>query len=49
MKTIIDDYLYGVDKEEINTIVNQLKHDQYARLEINLGHPYNYEVVIPQK
>lgn len=40
MKTIIDDYLNGVSKVEVNQIIKQLKDNKYARLEINLIHPY---------
>ena len=48
MKTIMNDYLYGVSNDEIKDIVDKLKNNKYARLEINLRHPYNYEAVIPQ-
>ena len=48
MKTITDDYLYGVEKDEIYVIINKLKKNKYAQLEISLRHPYEYEVVIPQ-
>lgn len=47
MKTIIDDYLNGVDKTETNYIIKQLKDNKHARLEINLRHPYGYNVVAP--
>lgn len=49
MKTIVNDYLNGVDKAEIKKIIKQLKDNEYARLEILLRHPYSYKVVIPQK
>ena len=49
MKVIADDYLNGVDKPEINGIIDKLKNNKYGRLGINLLNPYKYEVVIPQK
>ena len=48
MRTILDDYLNGVDRKETTDIINRLKINKYARLEINLRHPYNCEVIIPQ-
>ena len=48
MKTIIDDYINGLDKVEINRITKQLKDNKYARLELSLMHPYVYVVSIPQ-
>ena len=41
MKTIIDDYLYGSTKDKINNITETLRDNKYARLKINLRHPYN--------
>ena len=49
MKSILDNYLNGVDKSEFKEITNKLKNNKYAKLEINLVHPYNYNVVIPRK
>ena len=43
MKIIIDDYMNGVSKEEINTI-NTLKNNKYSVLEINLNYPYEYKI-----
>ena len=48
MKTIMDDYLYGVSNDEIKDIVDKLKNNKYTRSEINLRHPYGYNIVIPQ-
>ena len=48
MKTIVDDYLNGLDKTENDRITKQLKEHTYARLEISLRHPYGHTVVIPQ-
>ena len=48
MKTITDDYLYGVSNEEIKDIVEKLKNNKYTRLGINLRHPFDDKVVIPQ-
>ena len=48
MKSITDNYLYGVSNDEIKGIVDRLKNNKYARLEINLRHPYGYNVVIPK-
>ena len=48
MRTVIDEYLYGVDKNKITAITNKLKINKYAVLEINLRYPYNYNLVIPQ-
>ena len=44
----MDDYLNGVSKDEINKIIEMLKHNKYARLEMNLRYPYDYKVVISQ-
>lgn len=44
MKTITDDYLGDVGKEEIKEIVKTLKSVKYARLEISLRHPFGYKV-----
>ena len=46
MQTITDDFL-NVDKEEIKDIVQKLKNNKYARLEILLRSPYTHEVIIP--
>ena len=46
MQTITHDFL-NVDKEEIKDIVQKLKNNKYARLEILLRSPYTHEVVIP--
>ena len=48
MKTITDDYLYGVSNDEIKDTVEKLKNNEYARLEINLRHPYDCKIVVPQ-
>lgn len=49
MKVITDNYLNGVSKDEITDIIEKIKNNKYARLEIMLHHTYNYEVVIQQK
>ncbi len=46
MQTITDDFL-NVEKEEIKDIVQKLKNNKYARLEILLRSPYTHEVIIP--
>ena len=46
-KTIVNDYLNGVDKAETDLIAKQLKDHKYARLEIILRHPYGHVVVLP--
>ena len=48
MKTITDDYLYGVSNEEIKDIIEKLKKNKYERLEVSLRHPYEYKIVVPQ-
>ncbi len=45
MQTITDEFL-NVDKEEVKDIVQKLKNNKYARLEILLRHPFTHEVVI---
>ncbi len=45
MQTITDEFL-NEDKEEIKDIVQKLKNNKYARLEILLRHPFTHEVVI---
>ena len=49
MKSILDDYLNGVDKSEFEDITNELRDNKYAKLEINLVSPYNYKVITPHK
>ena len=44
MKTLVDDYLNGVSKTEVSRIIGQLRDNKYARLEVNLTHPYGYRV-----
>ena len=46
MQTITDDFL-NVEKKEIKDIVQKLKDNDYARLEILLRSPYTHEVIIP--
>ena len=48
MKTITDDYLYGVEKDKIKEIIKKVENNKYARLDINLRHPYDHEVIMPQ-
>ncbi len=45
MQTITDEFL-NVDKEEVKDIVQKLKNNKYARLEISLRHPYTHKVVM---
>ena len=40
MKIIIDGYMNGISKEEMNVIKNTLKSKKYSVLEINLNYPY---------
>ena len=44
MKIIVDEYLSGVSKEEINNIIKTLKNNKYSVLEINLKYPYDYGI-----
>ena len=44
MKIIIDEYLNGLRKEEINNIINTLKNNKYPVLEISLKYPYDYKI-----
>ena len=44
MKIIIDEYLNGISKEEINKIIKTLKNNKYSVLEINLKYPYDYGI-----
>ena len=44
MKIIIDEYLNGTSKEEINKIIKMLKNNKYSILEINLKYPYDYNI-----
>ena len=48
MKAITDDYIYGVSIDEIKVIVDNLKDNKYARLEISLRHPFEYKIVVWQ-
>ena len=41
----MDDYLYGLNNDNIKDI-SKLRNNKYIRLEINLRHPYDYNVVI---
>ncbi len=45
MQMITDEFL-NVDKEEVKDIVQRLKNNKYARLEILLCHPFTHEIVI---
>ena len=47
MKVVVEDYLNRISKAETNRITEQLK-GKYARLEINLRHPYGHSVLTPQ-
>ena len=49
MKSLFDDYLNGLDKNEFDNIVRKLKTNKYARLEIELRHPYDHKIVAPQE
>ena len=44
MQTILDENL-NVSKEEEKSIVEKLKNNKYARLEILLQHPYTHKIV----
>ena len=44
MKIIVDEYLNGVSKEEINKIIKMLKNNKYSILDINLKYPYHYNI-----
>ena len=44
MQTITDEFL-NVTKEEVTDIVQKLKNNKHARLEILLRHPFTHEVV----
>ena len=46
MQTILDESLH-VTKEEEKSIVEKLKNNKYARLEILLRHPYTHRIVCP--
>ena len=48
MKYLMDSYLNGVDKKELANITRELKTKRYARLEIQLRHPYGHKIVSPQ-
>ena len=45
MKTITDNYLYGVSNQEIKSIVEKLKNNKYAWLDINLNTERRYKMV----
>ena len=45
IQMITDEFL-NVDKEEVKDIVQKLKNNKYARLEILLRHPFTHEIVI---
>ena len=44
MKIMVDEYLNGVSKEEINKIIKTKKNNKYSVLEINLKYPYDYNI-----
>ena len=46
MQTVLDESLH-VTKEEEKSIVEKLKNNKYARLEILLRHPYTHDIVCP--
>jgi hypothetical protein len=45
VKTICDDYLYGVEDEEIKDILKTLRGNRYSRLDISLRFPYDYRII----
>ena len=47
METLMDDYVGGATKEERKQIVENLKRNKHARIEIELRHPYAHRVVHP--
>lgn len=48
VKAIVDDYHNCASKAETARITKLLKDHKYARLGINLRHPYGHSVFIPQ-
>ncbi len=46
MQTITDEFL-NVTKEEVTDIVQKLKNNKYARLEILLRHPFTHDAICP--
>ena len=48
MKSLMDDYLNGTDKKELQDIVQKLKTKKYARLEILLRNPNGHKTVVPR-
>ena len=46
MQTITDEFL-NAEKNEIKDIVQKLKNNKYARLEILLRSPYTHKVIVP--
>ncbi len=48
MVSITDEFL-NVEKDEIKNIIQKLKNNKHARLEIMLRYPYTHEVIIPNK
>ena len=44
---ILNDYLANTEKEERKEIINTLKNNDYARLEMLLRRPYTYKTIIP--
>ncbi len=48
MQTITDEFL-NIEKEEIKDIIQKLKNNKHARLEILLRHPFTHEVITSNK
>ena len=48
MNAIFDDYLSTIHNNERKQIINTLKNNYYARLEVLLCRPYTYDVVFPK-
>ncbi len=48
MQTITDEFL-NIEKEEIKDIIQKLKNNKHARLEILLRHPFTYEIITSNK
>lgn len=46
MQTVLDESLQ-ITKEEAQSIIEKLKNNKYARLEILLRHPYTHDIVCP--
>ena len=49
MNTVVNDYMHGVDKEEIHRVLSEIRSGPHISLEIMTNWPYKYKVTHPHE